>query len=180
MDLKSILLSDDVVCEIKNNMDYLCTEIPEIKNMVGFEHKHPHHNLDVWEHTLKALSLSEKDFDIRLCLLLHDIGKPFSCQDGQVRHFHGHALVSSQMSEKILKRLGFDEKYIEKICFLIKNHDTPFTEDDVKEDFERCLMLYKIQYCDGLAHNPLYHEKRKKQLQEEENLLKEGKHNGEY
>ena len=29
--------------------------IPELKNTIGFEHKHPHHHLDVWQHTLEVL-----------------------------------------------------------------------------------------------------------------------------
>ena len=72
------MLSDNVVECINNNLDYLLVLVPEIQYMIGFEHKHPHHHLDVWNHTLLALSLSQNDFDIRLCLLLHDIGKPFS------------------------------------------------------------------------------------------------------
>ena len=78
MNLEEILLSEDIVSSINNNLDYLLNVIPEIKYMIGFEHKHPHHHLDVWNHTLLALSLSERDIDIRLTLLLHDIGNPFS------------------------------------------------------------------------------------------------------
>ena len=93
-------------------MYYILDLIPELKNTIGFEKKNPHHHLDVWNHTLLALSLSEKDFDIRLCLLLHDIGKPFSYQDEEVRHFHGHPEVSNKMSLEILNRLGYGEDFI--------------------------------------------------------------------
>ena len=51
----------------------------------------------------KSLDLSEKDFLIRLVLLFHDIGKPHSYQEGEVRHFKNHAKVSANMSKKILK-----------------------------------------------------------------------------
>lgn len=171
MDLKTILLNDDIVDSINNNFDYLCELIPEIKKMVGFEHKHPHHHLDVWQHTLLALSLSEKNFDVRLCLLLHDIGKPFSYQEGEVRHFHGHALASAKLAQKILKRLNYQEEYIEKICFLIENHDTPFNESDVEKNYQLCSLLYQIQYCDGLAHRPDHLQKRKAILNKEKDLL---------
>ena len=60
MDLQSILLSENIVESINKNIDYLLQIIPEIKSIIGFEHKHPHHHLDVWNHTLLALSLSEK------------------------------------------------------------------------------------------------------------------------
>lgn len=164
MNLQAILLSNDVVKSINNNLDYLLQIIPEIKSMIGFEHKHPHHHLDVWNHTLLALSLSECDFDIRLCLLLHDIGKPFSYQDEEVRHFKNHPKVSSDMSKTILKRLNYDEEYIDYICYLIENHDTPISSDQIKNNYDLCLKLYKIQKCDALAHHPDKLEKRKEYL----------------
>lgn len=58
MNLDDILLSDNVVECINNNLDYLLVLVPEIQYMIGFDQKHPHHHLDVWNHTLLALSLS--------------------------------------------------------------------------------------------------------------------------
>lgn len=161
MNLQEILLSDDVCETINNNMDYLLKLIPEIKFMIGFLHHHPHHHLDVWEHTLLALKLSEKDFDFRLCLLLHDIGKPFSYQEDEgIRHFKNHPKVSTEISRNILKRLGFDDDYIEYICYLILHHDYPITDEEINNNYELCLKLYEIQRCDALAHHPDKLEKR--------------------
>ena len=61
MNLKTILTSDNVSKEILKNIDYILTLIPEIKPMIGFNQKHPHHNLDVFMHTLKALENSKND-----------------------------------------------------------------------------------------------------------------------
>ena len=166
MSLQEILLTDDIVKSINDNMDDLLLIIPEIKNMIGFEHNHPHHHLDVWNHTLLALSLSEDDFDIRLCLLLHDIGKPFSYQDEEVRHFRNHAAVSANMSNIILKRLGYDDDYIKYVCYLIEHHDTPISNEQIVNDYDLCLKLLKIQKCDALAHHPDKLEKRKKYIEE--------------
>ena len=175
MDLRSILLSDNVVESISENIDYLLQIIPEIKYMIGFEHKHPHHHLDVWNHTLLALSLSENDFDIRLCLLLHDIGKPFSYQDKEIRHFKNHPMVSAKMSEEILYRLGYDEEYIKLICYLIAKHDTLISSKQIENNYELCLKLYEIQRCDALAHHPDKLEKRIKYLSKtKEKLLTKG------
>ena len=121
--IEIILMQEDIVESIRNHMDYLVTVIPEIKDMVGFDHKHPHHHLDVWEHTLLALSRAPLDFEIRLVLLFHDIGKPHSYQEGEIRHFNNHGYVSSEMTKNILKRLDFDELEIEEICYLVKVHD---------------------------------------------------------
>ena len=166
MNLQSILLSDDIVKSINDNINDLLFVIPEIKYMIGFKHNHPHHHLDVWNHTILALSLSEKDFDIRLCLLLHDIGKPFSYQDEEVRHFRNHAAVSASMSKIILKRLGFDDDYIKYVCYLIEHHDTPISNEQIVNDYDLCLKLLKIQKCDALAHHPDKLDNRKKYIDE--------------
>ena len=171
MNLQTILLSDDVVESISENMDYLLQNIPEIKSMIGFDHKNPNHHLDVWNHTLLALRLSDKDFDTRLCLLFHDIGKPYSYQGGEIRHFKGHPKVSAEISKKALKRLGFDDDYIKYIYYLVEHHDTPISDEQLKDDYELCLKLYKIQICDALAHHPETLEKRKKYLSETKEKL---------
>lgn len=53
--LKQILISDDVVESINDNIETLFSLIPELQPMVDFPHNHPHHHLDVWQHTLLAL-----------------------------------------------------------------------------------------------------------------------------
>ena len=164
MKLYDILTSDDIIENINDNLDYLLEIIPEIKYMMGFNHKHPHHHLDVWTHTLYALSMSENDFEIRLCLLLHDIGKPFSYQEGEVRHFKNHPLVSAEITYKILKRLNYDKPFIEEVCYLIKMHDTPINEEDIEDNFDLSLKRYKVQCCDALAHHPDKLNKRKEYL----------------
>ena len=170
--LKDILLKDDVLKSITDNLDYLVKIIPELKYMIGFEHKHPHHHLDVWNHTLLALSLSKKDFDIRLCLLLHDIGKPFSYQDdGDIRHYKNHSKVSSYISRLILSRLGYDINYINKICYLIEMHDSRISVEKIKSNYNLSLILYEIQKCDALAHHPEKLEKRKEYLNKTKKLL---------
>ena len=46
--INEILLSGNIL----ENMDFLLSVIPELKFMVGFNHKHPHHHLDVWNLSL--------------------------------------------------------------------------------------------------------------------------------
>jgi len=165
MKLEEILMSDDVVKSINDNLNYLLDIIPEIKPMINFEQNHPHHHLDVWNHTLLALSLSNKDYDVRLSLLLHDIGKPFSYQDEEVRHFRNHAKISELISRNILQRLGYNNSYIAYICYLIEHHDIPIDSKQIEKDYDTCLTLYEIQRCDALAHNPDKLENRKKYLE---------------
>ena len=158
--LERILIEDDVVFSINSNLDLLLNIIPEINGMIGFEHKHPHHHLDVWNHTLLALSRSSCDIKIRLVLLLHDIGKPFSYQEGEVRHFKRHPDVSSKMAKDILKRLNYNDEEVEEICYLIKVHDNFIKNIDIVNDRKICQERFKIQFCDALVHNPSKLEKR--------------------
>ena len=158
--LYEILMVDDVVDSINSNIDVLFDMIPELEDIVGFPHNHPHHHLDVWNHTLLALSLSKRDFDTRVVLLLHDIGKPFSYQDDDVRHFHGHADVSSNMSVGILNRLGFNSEEVDDLTYLIREHDTEITKEDIDINIDLCIKRFGIQFCDALAHNPTKLKKR--------------------
>lgn len=162
--LLKILMNDDVVDSINKNLDILLTLIPELKDMIGFEHNHPHHHLDVWNHTLLALSISPKNFQIRLALLLHDIGKPHSYQDKDIKHFKGHPKVSSEISFEILKRLKFNDDEISELCYLVEQHDNFITTEEILKDEDLAIKKFKIQFCDALAHNPSKLEKRKQYL----------------
>ncbi|HAB66281.1 MAG TPA: hypothetical protein DCE23_02835 [Firmicutes bacterium] len=173
--LETILLSDNIVDEINNNLSTLLELIPEIKPMINFPQSHPHHHLDVWNHTLLALSKSKKDLTIRLSLLLHDIGKPHSYQDEEVRHFKNHANVSSIIAADILTRLEYPEDYITTICLLIKYHDTKITEEQITSNRDFYSILYQIQYCDALAHHPDKLEKRIAYLNSINELLEQKK-----
>jgi tRNA nucleotidyltransferase (CCA-adding enzyme) len=152
--LKNILMQEDVALSIKENKAILFDIIPELKDMVGFEHNHPHHHLDVWEHTLLALSKSSKDFELRLVLLLHDIGKPHSYQDEEIRHFRNHPLKSAEISNEILKRLNIEEGKKNEVLYLIKTHDSLITDEDIKDNLALSKKRFEVQYCDSFAHNP--------------------------
>lgn len=169
--LEDILTSDRVVESINKNINFILSIFPKLKNTIDFEHNHPHHHLDVWTHTLLALNLSENDFIVRLSLLLHDIGKPFSYQDMEVRHFKGHANMSSSIARNYLERLMYDKDFIDEVCYLIEKHDTKITEEDIKNNIGLEQKRYEIQHCDALAHHPAKLEKRKQYLDETKEML---------
>lgn len=154
--LNKCLLSNVPSNVLNNNLEFLIKEIPDIKKMIGFLHKHPHHHLDVWEHTLLALDNSPKELDIRMALLFHDIGKPDCCtEDGDVRHFYNHASLSAYIAYITLRRLDYDNEFINDVIYLVRMHDTPLNVDDVTLDnFELEKKRLKIQYADAYAHHP--------------------------
>ena len=158
MYIQEILQSDNIVSTVNENMDHLIEIIPEIKYMINFDHKH---SKNIWNSTLLALSLSKNDFDIRLCLLLHDIGKPFSYEKDNIRGFKNHTKVSSEMAKKILKRLRLNEDYIYYICYLIENYDSPINDVQIENNNSLCLKLLEIQKCHALAYYPDKLDKRR-------------------
>lgn len=103
--------------------------IPEIKDMLGFQQNNPYHMYDVWNHTVHAIEYCESDDLVtRLAVFFHDIGKPHCYQDGEdgIRHFKGHGRVSADMTDKIMKRLRFDNDTREKVVELVYYHDATF------------------------------------------------------
>ncbi len=141
--------------KIEENIDFIKQQIPEIENMIGFDHRHPHHHLDVWKHTLEVVkNINSQDLELKMAALLHDIGKPFSYQDEEVRHFHGHPEVSSQMSEDILRRLRYNENFIRNVCYLVRTHDTIIDLQNLDNSYKMVMKRLELQYADAKAHAP--------------------------
>ena len=178
MNLKMILTSENVSNEILNNLDYLLTIIPEIKPMIGFNQKHPHHNLDVFMHTLEALKNSKNDYIIRLALLFHDIGKigvpdAISQKNGKLDDDeYSQIKQHPNIGVHILSHAKIFKNIINEVCYLVKYHDTPITKEDVEKNYNLQLKRYEVQRCDTLAHNPLMNSKRISYLIKTKKLFK--------
>lgn len=155
MSLESILTSDDVVKSIRDNLDYLLYLIPELRLLINFDQENVNHDKDAFEHTLFALDLSDNIFVVRLVLLLHDIAKPRCWVINKYggKSFPGHPEMGAQITHDILTRLGYEENFIEYICYFIKHHDYPMSNTYIENNYEDACILYQIQECDGLAHD---------------------------
>jgi putative nucleotidyltransferase with HDIG domain len=129
-EFNKILLSDNAVMGIRTLCDIGAMKyiIPEVDEMIGME-QNAFHFGDVFEHTMALLDYDTKHFKdediaVRLALLLHDIGKIKTRtvgDDGRV-HFYEHEFAGSEMVVDILKRLKYDNKTIDIVKFLVKNH----------------------------------------------------------
>lgn len=148
--LKTYLLSDNISLV----EDEVFLIIPELKNEKNFEQKSEWHSFDVWNHTLATINACDKNFEDRLVLLLHDIGKPFSFQEeGNIRHFKNHAKKSADMAEAILLRLNIPKSEIDIMVKLIELHSSKIKIQDInKENKDFCKRLLKIQKCDAMGY----------------------------
>lgn len=175
--LKNILLVKNVEESIRYNENIIFKIIPALKYEKDFDQKSVWHSYDVWYHTIKAISSSNMNFETRLVLLLHDIGKPFSYQDdGDIRHFKGHALKSMEMSKPVLETLGYKENELNKLLFLICEHSTTINTDNIdNKNIELYNELLTIQFCDASAYEPSHAKKIIKNLTEIQKKLKNKK-----
>ena len=131
--------------------------LPEVTKLEKC-HQNQYHDFDAYHHTITALSALEEILtapeiifkpeyiffktanfiqnpeQLKLALLLHDIGKPSSHSvsfDGKI-HFHHHEKVGMFMAEKISRRLALSNNLRTYITSIIENHLYPmllFLED---------------------------------------------------
>lgn len=125
-------------------LDYLA---PELAAAVGFDQHNPHHDLDVYAHTmqvLKKMSELTNDPDMRLAALFHDSGKPDSFwrdethPPGSGGHFYkktlpdgteigeNHEEVSAELVEQFMLRLKYPNRRIQRVKTLVANHMFPY------------------------------------------------------
>lgn len=128
------------------------TIMPEFKPCVGLAQNHPYHIYDVDKHTYECLKHIEADEALRWAIYLHDIGKGYtkSTDDQGVDHFYGHPRVSVELSEKILKRLKFDNKTKKRVMQLIDFHDYRF-ENTLKSVRKAMAKMGSHLFLDYLA-----------------------------
>lgn len=138
---------------------------PEVLPMVGFDQRNRHHCHDVWEHTLHALEAVPPEADLRLTVLLHDIGKPncFTADGKGQGHFYGHPAESARLAGEMLRRLRADNATTETVVRLVTWHDKniPRTRSGVARALgklgERDLRrLLDVKRADNLAQAPEY------------------------
>ena len=131
VELTKMLCGKGVTKVLEEFSDVIAIPIPEILPMFHFEQRNPHHDKDVWDHTIAVIESITPEPVLRWAALLHDIGKPscFSLAEEGIGHFFGHSDQSASMAESILSRLRFDNASKEQIVRLVRYHDMPITAD---------------------------------------------------
>lgn len=131
VELTKMLCGKGVADIMRDFADVLAVPIPELVPMFGFAQHNPHHDKDVWNHTIAVVESISREPVLRWAAMLHDIGKPscFSVAEDGIGHFFGHAERSTTMAESILSRLRFDNASKERIVRLVRYHDMPITAE---------------------------------------------------
>lgn len=115
--------------------------IPELELGVGVN-QNKHHIYTIFKHLILSLKYCPSpDYRVRLAALFHDIAKPQTKKgEGEDATFYNHDIVGAKISIKIMKRLTFSKKDIEKVSNLIKNHMFYYNVDEVSEAGVRRLL----------------------------------------
>lgn len=150
--------------------DIAAVIIPEFRECTGFVQHSRFHRFDVYEHCVmsaqKAAEISagsECRLPLTLAMLLHDIGKPqrFTLGEDGEGHFYGHAAVSADIAEDILRRLKCSNALREWVCTIVRYHDVPLSDTD--KSVRRLLRKYGLEtvrdiclahICDDSAKTP--------------------------
>lgn len=150
---RGIRLLDDL-----NLLEYI---FPEVKKMIGFDQHSSHHNLDLFEHSMKVLENTPKNLKTRMAALFHDTGKVdtfFIDKNGEGRFF-GHQEISEKIIRKRLKDLKYPKKFIENTSLLVRRHmdnTNTYTKKSVRKLLrkvgeENIYDLFDLQKADVLA-----------------------------
>ncbi len=138
--------------------------IPELEQ--GFAvGQNKHHIYQIYQHNLLSLNYAcQKSYSqhVRLAALLHDIAKPKTKEgEGLDSTFYNHEVIGARMTKKILQRLKFPGKDIQKIVTLVRYHLFYYNVDEVGESSVRKLIrqvgqdnmpeLIQLRTCDRIG-----------------------------
>lgn len=127
-ELEKLLCGEYAAPVLREYIGTVGVVLPELLPMVGFAQCNPHHNRDVWEHTLAVLQNVPAERTLRWAALLHDVAKPQCCtvDEKGIRHFHGHQAAGAGVAEKLLRRLRCETRLVDDVTELIRIHDIRF------------------------------------------------------
>lgn len=169
MNLLNNISKERIVKEIKEifengadiyKLDFIKTIFPIINDCFKCNQNNKYHMQSVGDHIYKAFNNIQPKFDLKLAMLLHDIGKTKvkTTDTHNIDHFYTHSQISWEMAKIILKDLKIDNKTRDKVLFLIKEHDTFIDTDKtlIKQQLrkwgeENFFDLIKVRIADDSA-----------------------------
>lgn len=113
-----------VLCQQLGLLEYIA---PDLLRGIGIDQNQAH-SYTVFEHNLRALQhAADKGWglDTRLAALFHDVSKPETRRWSDEKKdwtFHGHEVVGSRVTKKVMEDLRFPRETIEKVTKLVRWH----------------------------------------------------------
>jgi poly(A) polymerase/tRNA nucleotidyltransferase (CCA-adding enzyme) len=144
-ELIKMIMSDkpDKAIEALREANLLQYVIPELERGVGVS-QNRHHIYTIYQHSILSLKFAARkkfNLEVRLAALFHDIAKPQTKRgEGQDATFYNHDQLGAKFAARILKRLRFPKKAIEKVALLVRNHMFVYNVDEVSEAGVRRLL----------------------------------------
>ena len=126
--------------------EVLAEIIPEIRPMIGYDQQNHHHSYDLWEHTVRGIEGVPADPVLRLTMLLHDTGKPIvrTTDEKGEGHYKGHPKVSEEIARKTAEALHLDNAFRDRLCTLVRHHDTPLRTEKGEINTDRSFLLRRL------------------------------------
>ena len=119
-------------------LQYIIPELEEgVKTPQTRHHVHP-----VFKHlTLSLKNCPNPNWQVRLATLMHDVGKPKTLKmvNGETT-FYNHEYAGAKITYKVMTRLKFSNKDIERVTNLVKNHMFYYDVGEVTESSVRRLI----------------------------------------
>jgi len=110
--------------------------IPELALQYKYEQNNPHHEYDLWTHTLNVVENTPKDINLRWASLLHDCAKPYVRTNREDRsNYIKHDLLGKEIVIRLARYLKWSNERTEIISDLVLNHvkdESPLKEADTK------------------------------------------------
>lgn len=145
------------------DMGLLDIILPELVPAIGFDQKNPHHEMDVYNHTLCVIDNTLPIIQVRLAALFHDIGKPhtLTIDEEGIGHFYGHDKLGADIAKGVLDRFKCSNDLRDKVYTLVKehmNHHAHFKEKGLKRLIRRVgedeiFNLIALQKADIICSN---------------------------
>ena len=150
--------------ELLQELGLLKRIIPELEECRGIAQS-KHHIYGVYEHLVRSLKYAaQKNYSkyVRLSALFHDIGKPITKKgEGKNAIFYNHEIVGSRITARLMHRLRFSRKDIDKVVKLVRFHLFYYNVDEVGEASVRRLVrlvgaenmqeLLQLRFCDRIG-----------------------------
>lgn len=126
-ELKRLLCGRDIKRVLLEFPAIFAVMLPPLEVMIGYEQGSKYHSSTLYEHTARAVEAAPPTVEMRLAMLLHDIGKPrcrTTDESGEC-HYYGHAAVSADMAGEQLRALKCDNALRERVVRIVRYHDIP-------------------------------------------------------